>query len=113
GRSPDTELRVPASPHRNRAGLLIGPALLDNLSKFMLSVDVCEEVPLETREKLKNYATPSQVLFNIVENAIQNHGDVEACLKYIRGLYRASRKISLLLKKKEFDLIPKVVDRYL
>ncbi len=75
--------------------------------------DVCEEISSEIREKLKEYATPSQVLLKIVENAKQNQGNVEDCLKYIRGIYRASRKISLLLKNKEFDLIPKVVERYL
>jgi len=74
---------------------------------------VCEEIPLETRERLKNYATPSQVLFKIVENVKHNQGDIEASLKYIRGIYRASRKISLMMKKKEFDLIPKIVTRYL
>lgn len=74
---------------------------------------VCEDIPVETREILKDYATPSQVLFKIVENVKENQGDVEASLKYIRGIYRTSRKISLMLKKKEFDLIPKVVTRYL
>jgi hypothetical protein len=74
---------------------------------------VCEEVPVATRDILKNYATPSQVLFKIVDQVKETQGDVETTLKYIRGLYRASRKISLMLKKKEFELIPKVVARYL
>jgi len=74
---------------------------------------VCEEIPVVTRDVLKNYATPSQVLFKIVQKLKQNQGDGELTLKYVRGLYRASRKISLLLKKKEFELIPKLVARYL
>jgi hypothetical protein len=74
---------------------------------------VCEEIPVATREMLKNYATPSQVLFKVVDKVKETQGDVESTLKYIRGLYRASRKISLMLKKKEFELIPKVVARYL
>jgi len=74
---------------------------------------ICEEIPIETREILQNYATPSQVLFKVVENAKQNQGDIDASLKYIRGLYRASRKIALMLKAKEYDLISKLVTRYL
>jgi len=71
------------------------------------------EIPMETIEVLKNYATPSQVLYKIVQNAEQNQGDIEKSLIYIRGLYRASRKIALMLKNKQFDLITKIVARYM
>ncbi len=76
-------------------------------------IPICKEIPAATREILKNSATPSQVLFKIVDKLKQTQDDIETSLKYIRGLYRASRKISFMMKKKEFELITKVVVRYL
>ena len=74
---------------------------------------ICEEVPEETRDLLKKHVTPSQILYNIA-NFIKSHdGDVENSLKYIRGFYRASKKVSFFLKNKQFDIIPKVIERYL
>jgi len=74
--------------------------------------DLPEGIPLDTIDKLNQYASPSQVLHQIAKHAENSMGDVEEILKFIRGLYRASRKISLMLDSQQYDLIEKVVSRY-
>ena len=74
--------------------------------------DLPEGIPLDTIDKLNQYASPSQVLHQIAKHAEYSMGDVEEILKFIRGLYRASRKISLMLDSQQYDLIEKVVSRY-
>ncbi|NHI92039.1 MAG: hypothetical protein EAX96_06010 [Candidatus Lokiarchaeota archaeon] len=74
--------------------------------------DLPEGIPLETIDILSQYASPSQVLHKIAKYAEKCAGDVEQILKFIRGLYRASRKISLMIDSHDYGTIPKVVSRY-
>lgn len=76
-----------------------------------------KEIPpgmtMRTKDILNEHASPSQILYKIAKFAQNNAGDVEKTLQYIRGLYRASKKIAFYIDNNQPDLVEKIASRYL
>ncbi len=75
--------------------------------------EIPEGIPMRTKEIIKEYVSPSQILYKIVKYAQNNAGDVERTLQYIRGIYRASKKVAQYLDIYQPEIVSKIVSKYL